>query len=299
MSDNAIDGVLVINKPIGPTSHDIVACARRALSTSRVGHTGTLDPNASGVLPLVLGRATRLAQFLSGREKEYIAAIRFGVSTDTYDAVGTVVTEHGRVPSRDEVEAALSPFRGTFEQMPPPHSAKKVAGVRAYTHARSATPVQLKPAVVTVTRLELLAMEGAKASLHLECSAGFYVRSLAHDLGKALGTGALLASLTRTRAGTFGLDRAIDLATLTERPEEALRALFSLDALLPELPAVQLTDEGARRARHGQGLGPEDARSWPHGELTAARLVDSTGHLVGVARPGDVTGTLHPSVIVG
>lgn len=300
MSDNAIDGVLVVNKPIGPTSHDIVACARRALGTSRVGHTGTLDPNASGVLPLVLGRATRLAQFLSGREKEYIATIRFGTATDTYDAVGTVVHEGGRVPSRAEVEDGLAAFRGTFEQAPPPHSAKKVDGVRAYKRARAATPVALKPSIVTVTRLVLLEMEGTDARVQVECSAGFYVRSLAHDLGDALGTGALLAALTRTRAGAFGLDGAVDVATLTERREEALGAVVSMDALLPELSAVQLTAHGARRARNGQALGPPDLeRALPLGGSAVVRMMDPAGHLVGLARPGAVTGTLHPSVIVG
>ncbi len=333
MSHNSVDGVLVVNKPVGPTSHDIVSCARRALSTSRVGHTGTLDPNASGVLPLVLGRATRLAQFLSGREKEYIATVRFGRATDTYDAMGAVVSDQGRVPSRADVEAALTAFRGAFEQVPPPHSAKKVDGVRAYTRARAATPVALKPAMVTVTQLELLDMDGADVRFHVECSAGFYVRSLAHDLGEALGTGAFLAALTRTRAGAFGLDRAVDLTMLTERREEALGALFSVDVLLPELSAVRLTAEGARRARHGQALEPADltpprsaagsvdgAEATEGGSAEATgrasadatgrgsadatqrgtiRLIDPAGHLVGLARPGAVTGTLHPSVIVG
>lgn len=300
MSDNAIDGVLVVNKPVGPTSHDIVACARRSLGTSRVGHTGTLDPNAGGVLPLVLGRATRLAQFLSGREKEYLATIRFGTSTDTYDALGTVVRDLGRVPSRAEVESALAAFRGTFEQVPPPHSAKKVEGVRAYRRARSAAPVELKPVLVTVTRLELVDMDGAEARLNVECSAGFYVRSLAHDLGEALGAGALLAALTRTRAGAFGLEGTVDLQTLTERPEAALGAVIPMDALLPEVSAVQLTADGARRARHGQALGPSDtAGELPSERFAVVRLTDPAGHLVGLARQGAVTGTLHPSVIVG
>jgi tRNA pseudouridine55 synthase len=298
------DGVLVIDKPVGPTSHDIVALARRALGTSRVGHTGTLDPNASGVLPLVLGRATRLAQFLSGREKEYIAAVRFGVSSDTYDAVGTVVRESGMTPSASEVEAALQPFRGTFEQVPPPHSAKKVAGVRAYAHARAARPVQLQAVAVTVTRLELLEMQGAEASLLVECSAGFYVRSLAHDLGERLGSGAILAALRRTRAGAFTLDHAIDVATLTERPDETMSALISMDGLLPEIPAAHLTPEGVRRARHGQAIRPEDLSpavsgpAWPAASVDPVRLIDPSGHLVGVARPGAVAGTLHPSLIL-
>jgi tRNA pseudouridine55 synthase len=312
----AIDGVLVINKPVGPTSHDIVACARRAFSISRVGHTGTLDPNASGVLPLVLGRATRLAQYLSGREKEYLATVRFGRSTDTYDALGTVVTDDGPIPSRAEIETALEAFRGAFDQMPPPHSAKKVDGVRAYKRARAAVPVALRPARVTVTRLDLLDMDGAEVRLQVACSAGFYVRSLAHDLGTALGTGALLQALTRTRSGVFGLEGSVDLATLAQQPDVALTAVHSMDEMLPEIPAVHLTADGARKARHGQALGPTDmVRRLPGGfddgaEATrengadatkreTVRLLGPDGHLLGLARPGDVAGTLHPSVIVG
>lgn len=313
------DGVLVIDKPVGPTSHDIVACARRALGISRVGHTGTLDPNASGVLPLVLGRATRLAQFLSGREKEYVATVRFGARTDTYDAVGTVVADGLPVPARAEVEAALAAFRGTIEQVPPPHSAKKVDGVRAYKRARAAAPVALRAVTVTVSRLELLSMEGAEARLHVECSAGFYVRSLAHDLGAALGTGALLQALTRTRAGAFGLDAAVGLSVLTpERRDEAVAAVRSMDGLLPELPAVHLTAAGTRRARHGQPLepadwtrvlspagitaGPDTAKDDAGADVTEAssvRLIDPDGHLLGLARPGPVAGSLHASIVLG
>jgi tRNA pseudouridine55 synthase len=197
------------------------------------------------------------------------------------------------------VERGLAAFRGTFQQVPPPHSAKKVEGVRAYKRARAARPVELKAAVVTVTRLELLDMTGGEARVHVECSAGFYVRSLAHDLGEALGTHAMLAALTRTRAGAFGRDRAVDLTMLTERPDEALGALFPMDTLLSEIPAIALTDKGAERARHGQELGPTDFTGPPVGSFTILRLVSSAGNLVGVARPGAVTGTLHPSVIVG
>lgn len=297
--DAEIDGVLVIDKPIGPTSHDIVACARRALGTSRVGHTGTLDPNASGVLPLVLGRATRLAQFLTGREKEYLATVRFGRTTDTYDAAGTMLSDGGGVPARADLERALDAFRGTFAQMPPAHSAKKVDGERAYALARAAKPVVLRPAVVTVTRLDILDMQDAVARLRVECSAGFYVRALAHDLGVALGTGAMLDALQRTRAGAFDLAAAIDLRRLTEQPDEARAALVPLDQLLPEMAGAPLTAEGARRARHGQTLGAADLLGPFSSSDPLVRLLDPEGHLIGLARPGDVTGTLHPSLIVG
>lgn len=299
-ADPVIDGVLIVNKPVGPTSHDIVACARRAFGISRVGHTGTLDPNASGVLPLVLGRATRLAQFLSGREKEYLATIRFGRSSDTYDAAGTIVRDEGGIPSRADLERALEAFRGTFDQMPPPHSAKRVDGVRAYERARAQQPVDLRPATVTVTSLALLDLTDAVARLRVECSAGFYVRSLAHDLGTALGTGALLDALVRTRAGAFNLESAVTLDVVTpERRQDALAAVQPMESLLPELPAVHLTTEGARRARHGQALGPADLQQPPQDAVALARLFEPDGRLLGLARPGAIGGTLHPSMILG
>lgn len=316
-ADAPVDGVLVVDKPVGPTSHDIVACARRTFGISRVGHTGTLDPNASGVLPLVLGRATRLAQLLSGREKAYVATIRFGRSTDTYDARGRVVSDEGVVPPRARVADALARFRGTFDQMPPAHSAKKIGSVPAYKRARAGATVELRPATVTVTALELLEMHDAHARLRIECSAGFYVRSLAHDLGVALGTGAMLDALVRTRAGAFSLDAAVDLAVVTpERRGEALAAIQPMERLLPELPAVQLTPQGERHARHGQMLGSADFGNYTPGDpsdLTPGDAIDRTpggdpgpirlftpgGHLLGLGRPGTVSGTLHPSVILG
>jgi tRNA pseudouridine55 synthase len=312
-AETSVDGVLVVDKPVGPTSHDVVACARRTFGISRVGHTGTLDPNASGVLPLVLGRATRLAQLLSGREKAYLATVCFGRSTDTYDSTGRIVSDNGPVPAREQVEAALARFRGTFEQMPPAHSAKKIGSVPAYKRARAGTPVDLKPATVTVTALELLEMDESHARLRIECSAGFYVRSLAHDLGAALGTGAMLEALVRTRAGAFGLDASVDLAIVTpERRSEALAAVLPMEQLLPELPAVRLTAIGERHARHGQTLGPADlgertpgassdepGNRAPAAQEPPTRLFTPAGHLLGLGRPGAVPGTLHPSVILG
>lgn len=310
--DAAVDGVLVVDKPVGPTSHDIVACARRTFGIARVGHTGTLDPNASGVLPLVLGRATRLAQLLSGREKAYVATIRFGRGTDTYDATGRIVSDDGPVPERGRVEEALARFRGTFEQMPPAHSAKKIGSVPAYKRARAGASVDLKPAIVTVTALALVEMQEAHARLEIECSAGFYVRSLAHDLGVALGTAAMLDGLVRTRAGAFDLDGAVDLAVVTpERRGEALAAVVPMERLLPELPAVHLTAQGERHARHGQVLGPGDLGERTQGraddrgnrvqdwQTPPTRLFTPDGRLLGLGRPGPVPGTLHASVVLG
>jgi tRNA pseudouridine55 synthase len=294
-----IDGVLVIDKPAGPTSHDVVATARRILRAKRVGHTGTLDPDASGVLPLVLGRATRLAQFLSSDEKEYIATIRFGVITDSYDNRGRVVEETGTMPSGDAIAAALPRFRGEFEQMPPSFSAKNIDGERAYVLARRAKPVVLAPARVTTHALDLISVTPPRAELRIVCSAGFYVRSLAHDLGQAVGTGAILDSLVRTRSGRFSLDSALafgDLAGgVSGRIQDAVRPM---EALLPDFPGVTLTAEGTARAVHGLEIRPQDARQggFPVGPLI--RLISAEGAFVGVARPSKLPGFLHPAVVI-
>src|SRR5665213_2557754 len=195
-----MDGLLIIDKPAGPTSHDVVARMRRVLGERRIGHTGTLDPGASGVLPLVIGRATRLAKFLSGGRKTYEAIVRFGVATDTYDADGTQVGARSTEPppSHDAIERALDDFRGTFTQQPPAYSAKKIDGERSYKAARADRPTLPDPVSVTVHRLEFVRLDGDEATLRVDCSAGFYVRSLAHDLGIRLGVGAHLSALRRT-----------------------------------------------------------------------------------------------------
>lgn len=295
-----IDGVLVVNKPTGPTSHDVVAVARRALGLRRIGHTGTLDPQASGVLPLVVGRATRLARFLSGADKEYAAEICFGVETDTYDRAGQIVRETGETPSRERLLDALGRFRGPLQQMPPAFSAKKVEGRRAYTHARNARPVALAAVPVVVRALELVAFEPPRATLHITCSAGFYVRSLAHDLGQALGTGACLEALVRRRAGAFALGDALPLDEIAAGVRDrVLPRLVPLDQLLPELPAVWLTTEGAQRAAHGQRLGVADWRGEHLEGVTRVRLVTGDGHLIGIAEAAKTPGFLQPLVIFG
>ena len=201
---DARGGVLVLDKPPGPTSHDCVAAVRRKFRGSKVGHTGTLDPFATGVLPIVVGRATRLARYLSGTEKEYDALIRLGRATDTHDATGTVVFEAPdglAIPDSDAVATVLDGYRGTWMQTPPAFSAKLAGGVRAYEQARRGRPVELAPVAVTVSALELLSVAGPLVRLRLVSSAGFYVRSLAHDIGVKLGTGATLEGLRRLRSG--------------------------------------------------------------------------------------------------
>jgi tRNA pseudouridine55 synthase len=302
-----MDGLLVIDKPAGPTSHDVVARMRRALGESRIGHTGTLDPMASGVLPLVIGRATRLAQFLSASDKHYEAVVRLGVSTDTCDALGRPLGEPyaGPLPGEAEIERALEGFRGSFQQQPPSFSAKKIGGKRSYKLARDrarqtdAPAPQALPAPVTVSAhsLDLIGLEGAYVSLSLTCSAGFYVRALAYDLGQALGTGGHLSALRRTRSGALTLADAITLDRAEREPTVASACVLPLRALLPELPSAVLTADGVRHAGQGRELDAHDLAG-KTGEGPEVRLLDGGGELVGIARPGRSAGLLHPSIVL-
>jgi tRNA pseudouridine55 synthase len=302
-----VDGVLVVDKPEGPTSHDVVAAGRRALRQPRIGHTGTLDPLATGVLPLACGRATRLVRFLIGSDKEYDATIAFGVTTDTYDISGTAIARTDERPDVGAVIRALESLTGRYQQTPPAYSAKKVGGARAYDLARRDEKVELAPVDVVVTRAALIGFDGHRASVSLTCSAGFYVRAFAQSLGERVGTGACLESLRRTRSGQFTLADAVALAEVTESPAAAVQRLVPLDQLLPGLPSIRLSQEERRRVshgrmlqnhadRHGPGLesgGPSspDGRSW-------VRLLDSDGHLVALATPGSESGSLHPAVVL-
>jgi tRNA pseudouridine55 synthase len=298
VKEKSIDGVLVVHKPVGPSSHDVVVVARRSLGISRIGHTGTLDPQASGVLPLVLGQATRLAQHLTGSDKEYAATLRFGVVSNTHDAAGDLVHTTGAVPTAEAIERMLPRFRGAFDQTPPTFSAKMVDGERSYVLARAGKPVQSPAVPVTVHALELLAFDPPLARLRVRCSAGFYVRSLAHDLGQALGVGAILAGLVRTEAAGFGLDEALPFQMLVQAPRVDLRArVLPMETLLTTVPAAHLTEEGVDWARHGRDLGPRQLQT-PLLELPAlSRLVGPDGRLVGLAGRGKLPGFLHPTVV--
>jgi len=314
-----MDGLLIIDKPAGPTSHDVVARMRRALGERRIGHTGTLDPAATGVLPLVLGRATRLARFLSADAKSYEAVVRFGFATDTRDARGAPLTPcyEGPLPSRDAIEAQLTAFRGTFLQQPPAYSAKKIGGERSYTLARARSrsadaagladqPDPLPaPSSVTVHQLDIVSVEPGSVTLHVDCSAGFYVRSLAHDLGERLGVGAHLAALRRTRSGDCRIEDAIPLAAADADPQQAIDRIIPLARMLPGLAPVVLSLEGVRRAIHGRDLGPGDTSSGEPFALSPqpsgqpwVRLLDPRGELVAIARPLGAGGLLHPSVVL-
>lgn len=296
----AHDGVLVIDKPQGLTSHDVVAAVRRALGERRIGHTGTLDPSATGVLPLLLGRSTRLAQFVSGADKAYEARVRFGWETDTDDETGTPIG--AAVPAVVEpaaVERALQAFRGPVLQQPPRISAKKVAGRRAYAIARQpgAAPA-LAPVAVIVHRLELTAMEGGEAVLRIDCSAGYYVRALARDLGRALGTAAHVVALRRLASGRFTLADALALDDVLRDPGVARRAIRPPAQAVGDLPAATLAGEALARVRHGAAvdLGIDEVGGEAGGPFV--RLLDPEGALVGIARRGARPGLLHPFVVL-
>jgi tRNA pseudouridine55 synthase len=317
-------GALLVDKPAGPTSHDIVAFARRTLKTPRIGHTGTLDPLATGLLVLLVGHATRLSRFLVTDEKEYVADVRLGIATATYDAQDLDVSKIGDrgsiMVTVDQVRAVLPEFLGTFPQLPPPFSAKKVDGVRAYKKARRHEPVDLKPVTVTVRELELLSDDARSSTLdarrstldppsstldprtlvrlRVVCSSGFYVRSLAHDLGRLLGCGAHLEGLRRTRAGQFRVVDALAPDAVEAAGPAIEGRLIGLNALLADMPAVTATDEGIRRATNGNTLAPAHLGT-PLSEAHSDRrfrVLDASGGLLSVAESrGD--GLLHPLLV--
>jgi tRNA pseudouridine55 synthase len=295
-----LDGILLIDKPAGPTSHDVVARIRRSSGERRIGHTGTLDPRATGLLPLVLGRATRLASLLSGREKSYEASVRLGWCTDTDDADGEPLgAPAAPVTDAGAIANALDAFRGTFDQVPPRHSAKKVAGRRAYALARQDRPVELAPVSVTVSELALTGADVGRVDLRVTASSGFYVRALARDLGARLGCGGHLEALRRTRSGWFDVASA---STLDEAerlgPAVADRVIGPSEALAG-LQAVQLTEAGLQRAVHGNPVGPEhlDGRWVPPSASAPVRLLAGDGWLVALAQSRG--GALHPVVVLG
>lgn len=296
-----MDGVLVVDKPQGLTSHDVVAVARRSLHERRIGHTGTLDPLATGVLPLACGRATRLVRFFVSSDKDYEATIRFGVSTNSYDITGTETSRSDRVPERDAVEAALASLRGEYLQVPPAFSAKKVAGERAYARARRDETVTLQAVPVQVPRADLVECSGASARIHVTCSAGFYVRTFAHSLGELVGTGACLESLRRTRCGEFTISQAVELERVRQSSVAVTERWIALERLLPAMPSVRLGEEGRKRVAHGQMLGATHligggiVRNSP-GVWT--RLIDEEGQLVALATVDSTGDFLHPAVVL-
>jgi tRNA pseudouridine55 synthase len=277
-----VDGVIIVDKPRAWTSHDVVSKMRRLAGTRKVGHLGTLDPGATGVLPLVIGRATRLAQFFTRNDKIYQGVIHFGYSTDSYDMDGVATSSETPVTlDRGALESVFDRFRGEIRQVPPPVSAKKVAGRPAYELARKGQPVELEPVTVNVYELQLLGLEGCEATVLLHCSAGTYVRSIAHDAGQALGCGAFLKSLRRTASGDFTIERARTLEELAALAQEGglQEALIPAAQLLPAFPAEMVDAITAGHIRNGRDfrVSPFQSREGtryvkaitPQGELVA------------------------------
>ena len=277
-----MDGVIIVDKARDWTSHDVVNKMRRLAGTRKVGHLGTLDPGATGVLPLVIGRATRLAQFFTRNDKTYEGVIHFGYSTDSYDMDGEATSPEAPVTlERGALEALLEGFRGALLQTPPPVSAKKIAGRPAYELAREGQPVELKPVAVEVYDLQIVAMEGCEATIRMHCSAGTYVRSIAHDAGQALGCGAFLKALRRTASGDFKIEQARTLEELAVLAQEERlgEALIPAAQLLPGFPAELVDAITVGQIRNGRDfrVSPfhirEDTRYvkaiTPQGELIA------------------------------
>ncbi len=290
-----LNGVMVVDKPAGWTSHDVVAKARRLLGERSIGHLGTLDPMATGVLPLVLGRMTRLCQFYSASEKTYEGTIRLGIATDTYDADGEAVDPAQIVNvTLEKIVALTAAFEGLIQQVPPPFSAKKIKGIPAYKLARKKQAVELQPVEVEVKEFTVFGLEEGLVEFRCRVSSGTYVRSLAHELGQKLGIGAHLANLRRTAVAEFTLDQS---HTLDEIAEVGARGgveelLFHPRRVLPEIPCVTATDEDIAKIRHGRTVNlPEMSRSrW-------VKVFAGQSDLVCLA--SRVAGTLfHPKVVL-
>ncbi len=275
--------MIIVDKPQGWTSHDVVNRMRRLAGTRKIGHLGTLDPGATGVLPLVIGHATRLAQFFTRNDKVYEGVIHFGYSTDSYDMDGVATSvETPMTLELRTLESVLDGFRGEFQQVPPPVSAKKIGGQRAYELARSGQIVDLEPVGVQIYELQVLALEGCEATIRLHCSAGTYVRSIAHDAGQALGCGAFLKTLRRLASGDFKIEQARtldDLAALVK--EDRLReALIPAAQLLPAFPAELVDAVTAGQIRNGRDfrVSPFQARA----DSRYVKAVSAQGELIAI-----------------
>ena len=311
-----MDGVVVIDKPQGITSHDVVARSRHILHERRIGHTGTLDPFATGVLVLLLGRATRLAQFLSAVDKEYEAIIRLGYATDTGDRTGTPIPPVAESKNRtrledwteQEIEAALKTLRGDIEQVPPMYSAKKVEGKKLYELARRGESIERRPMRVSILEFEPIRPDGQLIKdnhdgtfdfhARVSCSSGTYVRTLAEDFGKRLYGGAHLAELRRTRVGDLQISQAITLDQLkVHKNEESLgTVVLPPGAALSRLPFVHLSGEDVRRANHGRELKALE-RDWPDGENV--RIYNAGEELIAIGRYNASARSVHPQVVLG
>jgi len=281
---NAISGVLVVDKPVGMTSHDVVQAIRNGTNLRRAGHTGTLDPRASGVLVILIGPAVRLSEYVSASDKRYQAIIRLGSSTDTFDADGKFVRTDAPVNvTEEQFETILKQFEGEIEQTPPPYSAVKVGGRRAYDMARQGEEVELAPRKIQVHHLEVLEWAPPEVVVDVHCSSGTYVRSLANDMGNALGTGAYLVGLRRTKSGRFSLRDATPLRKLQESFQAGNWYQFLIPAAeaLADWPAVELNPDDVEEVRHGHRVKAAADATQPD----LVRGVSAAGELIALMIP--------------
>jgi tRNA pseudouridine55 synthase len=312
----SIDGILVVDKPRGKTSHDVVETVRRLVGFRQIGHLGTLDPLATGVLVLALGRATRLARFYGSRRKRYTCSLRFGFATNTYDADGEATSED-KAPSLDaaELQALAGRFVGKIQQTPPAFSAKKIHGRPAHELARKQKPVTLEPVAVEVSEFRLTSVEGSCARFSVECGSGTYIRSLAHDMGQLHGSGAHLAEIVRTAVGEFTLDHAVSLPELVEdaKAGKLPARVIRLENMLPELPRATVLPIVEKRVRHGARFNLQMAQIQPGHEVAAQgapaqldsgewqpsrlRVFSQQGQLIAIAEPV-VPRTYRPVVVL-
>jgi tRNA pseudouridine55 synthase len=279
---NTISGVLVVDKPVGMTSHDVVQAVRRGSNIRRAGHTGTLDPRASGVLVILLGPAVRLSEYVAASDKRYQAVIQLGTTTDTYDGDGRTTSTLPIDVTEEQFDTELQKFVGRIEQVPPPYSAIKVQGRKAYDMARAGEQFELEPRIIDVYSLELLEWAPPEVVIDVNCSSGTYVRSLAHDLGQRLGCGATLTGLRRTKNGRFTLRDAVPLRKLNEAFVDGSWYQYMIPAAeaLTDWPAIELIDDQMDAIRHGhripavEGSGPKACGISEQGELVALLVLD-------------------------
>jgi tRNA pseudouridine55 synthase len=298
-----MNSILIIDKPGGFTSHDVVARVRRILKTKRVGHTGTLDPFATGVLVLLIGKATRLAQFLDKDEKEYETIVKFGYETDTGDRTGAKSAEFGALRAEtgvlsSRVAGVLDKFRGEIQQTPPMYSAKKVGGKKLYELARKGQEVERKPIAVTISKLELVPGDSTdpadEITLNVACSAGTYVRTLAEDIGRELGTAAHLQELRRTRAGKFTLSQSVMIEAL-EQMADPSEALLPIDDAVSHLPELRLPADRVERTRNGLASRYDDSQA-ADGE--AVRMLTPDNQLAAIGIFDAAEYTVQPKVVL-
>ena len=302
-----MNGAVVINKPQGPTSHEIVQRVRRIVGTRSVGHLGTLDPLATGVLPMLIGNTTRLQRFYSARRKGYRGRIRFGFATDTYDSEGHALSDDSApTMTLEALRPHVKTLTGKIQQLPPAYSAKKVKGVAAYELARRREKFELDPIDVEVFRFDLTEVDGATVAFEVDCASGTYIRSLAHDLGRMTGYGAHLAEITRTLSGEFTLDRAVTLEVLQSAADDGRLAQVVIPSaeLLPEMPHAVVDSVMERKIRNGTRIELSDSQiergadGEPSGGLLRLRIISESGELVAITE-AVVPRVYRPIVVLG